>query len=580
LVVALLPFVCFSAATESFRLPKRAFAGLFLSFAAALAVAELLRRVPLRELYGLWRNRTVLAFSALLTAILFSTALSTRPDISTALLFRALPFLAFLPLAAALGRIERFDRKVENLLLATGLVTALVAIAQATRIWNPIDFAVQGELEMRGAVIGWIGDPGTLGLFLVFPFLVALDRAFAGSRWSYLVAALALGGIAASATLTAVAAALFGALLLLVTRGRHLIASPLARRIAATLVILVLTGLFVTPPVRKRILEKGRALAGANLDRLLTRRLAGWSAAATMFRERPVAGWGFGTYASRYYPTRLEALRRDPSLRQRQTQTMHFGEAHNEPLQSLAEMGLAGALPIFAVAGAILILAIRRRKEAPLEFAALGASAVAALFQFPLQTVVTSVPILLFAGRALREPSEESAPGTLPRPLGGREIAMVAACLLVAIGVGLRGIRELIGSTKQTAAVAIATEAAGMSSAVAGPALRKALFLAESALRDSPTDAGAANAIGGCLMVMGDRDGAEKAWRRASEIEPRAEFDLRVARCLWEKGERDESFRLFSNVLAYDEAAWKGVEPIPLDQTRAWEREQARSPRP
>jgi O-antigen ligase len=128
-----------------------------------------------------------------------------------------------------------------------------------------------------------------------------------------------------------------------------------------------------------------------------------------MVRERPLTGFGPGTFAAEYAPHRVAA---EVRLRRRLVHpkvTSSYAEAHSEPLQAAAEVGVPGAA---AAIGALLFLfwnarpAVssdsKDRAEAVVLLALLSAGAVAALLWFPLQRPVTALPLLLAAGRLWR----------------------------------------------------------------------------------------------------------------------------------------------------------------------------------
>ena len=84
-------------------------------------------------------------------------------------------------------------------------------------------------------------------------------------------------------------------------------------------------------------------VAASNLERINR-----WSCAIAMFEERPLVGFGPGTYAFEY------ARFQDPeNLTIISTNFGDGGNAHSEYLGPLAEMGLPGMLLIFAIVIAI-----------------------------------------------------------------------------------------------------------------------------------------------------------------------------------------------------------------------------------
>lgn len=108
-------------------------------------------------------------------------------------------------------------------------------------------------------------------------------------------------------------------------------------------------------------LEKNNQDSSANLSHHITsitnistdasnvERLNRWHCAIEMFREKPVFGWGPGTYQFQYAPFQLERMRTIIS-----TNFGEVGNAHSEYLGPLAEQGLPG--PVFFILLCISIL--------------------------------------------------------------------------------------------------------------------------------------------------------------------------------------------------------------------------------
>lgn len=78
-------------------------------------------------------------------------------------------------------------------------------------------------------------------------------------------------------------------------------------------------------------------------------RINRWSAAIRLFRERPVVGWGPGTYQFVYAPYQYSYEKTKIS-----TNFGNKGDAHSEYLGPLAEMGVIGTLSVLFVFGTII----------------------------------------------------------------------------------------------------------------------------------------------------------------------------------------------------------------------------------
>ena len=83
-------------------------------------------------------------------------------------------------------------------------------------------------------------------------------------------------------------------------------------------------------------------------------RINRWQCAIAMFKERPVFGWGPGTYAMSYAPYQLTSQRTIIS-----TNSGDGGTAHSEYLLSLSESGLIGMLILLTLIGIVLYTGIK-----------------------------------------------------------------------------------------------------------------------------------------------------------------------------------------------------------------------------
>jgi O-antigen ligase len=163
--------------------------------------------------------------------------------------------------------------------------------------------------------------------------------------------------------------------------------------------------------MRHRAREAVSAIRAKDWDRLVTYRLGAWAAAIEMAKERPLTGFGPGTFGAELIAHRLRA---EIQTRQRLANplaTSAYGEAHCDYLQAFAEAGIPAGLALLGAIGLVFagLLAVSRRLprgpdrgEAIFLLAFLGAGAIAALTWFPLQRPLSAVPLLLAAGRAWR----------------------------------------------------------------------------------------------------------------------------------------------------------------------------------
>ena len=87
-------------------------------------------------------------------------------------------------------------------------------------------------------------------------------------------------------------------------------------------------------------------------------RLNRWRCAIQMFKEKPILGWGPGTYQFQYAPFQLKRMRTIIS-----TNSGDVGNAHSEYLGPLAEQGLFGMISFIWLAIVIVVVGLRVYKK-------------------------------------------------------------------------------------------------------------------------------------------------------------------------------------------------------------------------
>lgn len=413
-----------SGADASFDAPKRLI-GLF-AIAAAAAFA-FTRPVPGWSGLRIFREGSParrLALFFLLAAVgaaLLSAVLSPRRPPALDAARTVLLFGLLLPLGAS--RVLERPNLLLGVFLAGAAMNAAVSLLQASGRFQPFALKTSGNREAIGA---FVGNVGYLALLLAIAAVMALAIALTARSRPLRTAAgalalLSLAGILVNQNFTAVLALAAGALVLMGgSYGRRALLP------AAAAAVLVAAGVATYAPLRARAVQAAAAARAGEWDRLLTYRVGPWSAAMEMIRERPLLGFGPGTFGSEFVPHRLKAEIRYRERFVNPLVTSSYAEAHSDYLQAFAEGGgIAGSA---AVAAALLLLiatstAARRaegarRAEAVALMAILTAGATAALTWFPLQRPVTAIPLLLAAGRAWRI-SGETAAARPPLTLGG-----------------------------------------------------------------------------------------------------------------------------------------------------------------
>ncbi len=93
----------------------------------------------------------------------------------------------------------------------------------------------------------------------------------------------------------------------------------------------------------KNALDQIRSISNLQTDASNLERLNRWRCAGRMFLEKPVFGWGAGTFQFEYLPFQKEAEMTRISVRSTGPHEQgRGGGAHSEPLKNLAENGLLG----------------------------------------------------------------------------------------------------------------------------------------------------------------------------------------------------------------------------------------------
>ena len=165
-------------------------------------------------------------------------------------------------------------------------------------------------------------------------------------------------------------------------------------------------------------------------------RLLMWRIAAEMARERPLLGWGAGEYAFQYLD-RLGGTLPERKTHAILTSVVYAREAHNDPLQFLAEFGFVGLLLLLGLVAAIL----RPRPDPGAVPAGAGGVAVfvlvgmtaSALFSFPWQCAMAGPMAGLILGLATTPPQTPDVPSRAAR---AAQIGLVATALAVLAGFG------------------------------------------------------------------------------------------------------------------------------------------------
>ena len=400
-------------AAAAFDSPKRLVALLGTALAATCLLlsrgsragtrrGEILRGAPPLVRWSAFLGAAALSLAALAALV------SPRRPIALDTLRTIAVFALLLPIGAS--RVFPKGRfALTSVFLGAAALNAGVAVLQARGVYSPFQLETFGTRQETGA---FAGNVGYLAITLALAIVVGLGVVLLARRalWRALAAAgLAVfaGGLLVNQNLTALMSLLAGCAVLLVLRFRKRAALPI---VAAVIAVVVAVAAY--SPLRFRAQELAAAARTGNWDALVSFRGGPWAAALEMTRQRPLVGFGPGTFPSEYVPHRLAAEIRARRRFVSPLVTSSYAEAHSDYLQVASDAGVPAALAAIGAAGCLLAATVavawrRRSPEAIVLAAMLATGAAAALTWFPLQRPITAVPLLIAAGRAWKVAAEQ-----------------------------------------------------------------------------------------------------------------------------------------------------------------------------
>lgn len=451
--------------------------------------------------------------------------------------------------------------RLQGALIATATLISAYGLVET----YALDDRVLGHAKTayRGQVSGTFVNPSHMSSYLV----LALPAALA--------AASAARGAHVRATAAVAATIIAAAIVLSRSRGGWIatalgiavlaVFSARARAVGRLVVVLsvvggvVALGLAATPGVLPALAKRLATLPpGLARDQDAFGRAGPWGAAWELMRERPVTGWGPGTFAHAFLAVRPPGYYYRPS------------HAHQEPLELGVELGFPGFLAALALAAAAAWRAVRVSTRLPTEarlpHAALVAGGAAflstCLWDWPLRVPSTALAFAVMLG-ALAAPTSQP-PESAPH---ARALSAVAAAawivLLVPLGgrfraeLGLVEARALAraGETERACAVyadvrarwpslwSAALEEVQVAERRTDAAARaQAALAALSAVRAAPAHADTWRALGGALVFLGDYALAAEAYGESARLDPANHLPhLEHANVLWAAGRHDDA---------------------------------------
>lgn len=312
-----------------------------------------------------WSRMQRIAAVAALSGLLL-TALSAwySPHRAVALdNLRAIALVSLLVVLAA-----RFDGVwiwVRRGFLAGGILNATLSCLQHARGPAEVPWNAQGG---RTTAFGLVGNTGVLALLCAMSIVLLIPRLKERSPLAW-IAFIPL------------------ALALLLNRN---VTAWIALAVACTVYV---------PTLRRRLgvaallvlVTVGATDTLGRIDRALTYRFGPWSAALAMTAERPLLGFGAGTFASEY-AGHLAPRFANPSF------AGAYALAHNDYLHSMAELGIPATIIFLTALGVVW----RGARTEPALAATFVLGVVCALTWFPLHRPETLALLLTACGEAWR----------------------------------------------------------------------------------------------------------------------------------------------------------------------------------
>lgn len=381
--------------------------------------------IPWRAWSAAGRWSVLLAASGAV-CILVSTILSPRPEHAWPALRTMLLAALYIPIGASCILDDEWRARLLAVFAVASATNVLLSLLQTMGLSLPLTIVSLGGRLPTGALLG---NEGYVALVAALSGAAGLAIAIsqASSVAARSVAAvtvlLAIGGIIANHSATGSLGLAFTVIFLVAIRTGRIAA------VKAVAAVLIISACFLFSPSMRAVTwdavldaagvdshaDDGRYLTPIErYDRLTTFRLGAWFAAAEMVGDRPLTGYGPGTFAAEFVEHRLAAELRT-RVRFLQPTGAFFVQAHQDYLQLAAEAGLP-ALLLCAGAGLVLLWKLAaaavsahgNHTERLVVLAVLSCGAVLALTWFPFQMPGTAVPLLLALGRGWRIVSAES----------------------------------------------------------------------------------------------------------------------------------------------------------------------------
>ncbi|TVR75013.1 MAG: hypothetical protein EA408_01195 [Marinilabiliales bacterium] len=283
--------------------------------------------------------------------LLISTMASTMPVVSIKFFFVRFWFIAAFFFVAI--RIFAYQRNIDRFIWCYAAALALVAVYT---LYNHAEYGLIAQREAHWVVRPFYNDHTSYGAalaffippmfyfafrqkstvntrriagFLLLLFTFALIFSYSRAAWVSVAAALAVWVVMKMrlSFSTVLTVTLLSAVMVFMLR--HEIIMEMERN---------------TQDSSADFREHVRSITNISSDASNLERINRWNAAIGMFREKPLFGWGPGTYMFMYAPFQYSYNRTIIS-----TNLADGGDAHSEYLGPLSETGVPGLLSVLAI---------------------------------------------------------------------------------------------------------------------------------------------------------------------------------------------------------------------------------------
>lgn len=404
--VAGIPLAMSWTGYESFRIPKellfRAIGLLALALFTTVAVAPRVRAAVARLGREAWLGAAVVGWT-IVSLLASSHRMNGLETLGTLVLGMAI-FVAFLVVA------ERSGLSIVYWTYLPAAANITLFLLQRLAKWSP--WGVPTDVPLLAST-SFLGNANDLGMTLLLPVLssyalLRTERNKRRRRYAIAFAVYGTIGLVFSESVASIGGFAVGLWILLFLEARSW---RKALRYTAFFLAAALVAIAVVPRFRERIRFGINYIHQGRYNEIVSGRLVPSLVAIEMIRERPLTGYGPGSFRAEYFDHKLlvdgkyQSLLPEKMSEWSETRMLSFGETHDEHLQVASELGLPGYSLFAAILVVIARRTLRRRSQtrprgefaALLALPAVVAFAISILAQFPLRLAAPLTTTLFFA---------------------------------------------------------------------------------------------------------------------------------------------------------------------------------------